>query len=73
MRHRLSDFAFVLASAGVRTWAAVTNAWRLLALDQADNYHPEAYYMRGPGPKWRQKNAQHPPEGRLPFREPEGI
>jgi hypothetical protein len=20
-------------------------------------YHPEAHYMRGPGPKWRQKHA----------------
>jgi hypothetical protein len=21
-------------------------------------YHPEAYYMRGPGPRWREKHAQ---------------
>jgi hypothetical protein len=22
------------------------------------DYRPEAHYMRGPGPKWREKNAQ---------------
>jgi hypothetical protein len=21
-------------------------------------YHPEAYYMRGPGPRWREKHAR---------------
>jgi hypothetical protein len=25
--------------------------------DQARSYRPELYYMRGPGPKWRQKQA----------------
>jgi hypothetical protein len=23
----------------------------------ADNYRPEMHYMRGPGPKWREKHA----------------
>jgi len=22
-----------------------------------DSYHPELHYMRGPGPKWREKHA----------------
>jgi hypothetical protein len=22
-----------------------------------DRYHPELHYMRGPGPKWREKHA----------------
>jgi hypothetical protein len=24
-----------------------------------DPYRPERHYMRGPGPKWRAKHAQH--------------
>jgi hypothetical protein len=23
-----------------------------------DHYHPERYYMRGPGPKWRERKAR---------------
>ena len=23
-------------------------------------YRPERYYMRGPGPKWREKHSSHP-------------
>jgi len=26
--------------------------------DGTANYRPEAYYMRGPGPKWRAKHGQ---------------
>ena len=25
-----------------------------------DDYHPERHYMRGPGPKWREKHGQEP-------------
>jgi hypothetical protein len=25
--------------------------------DLFDPYHPELHYMRGPGPKWREKHA----------------
>jgi hypothetical protein len=27
-------------------------------IDEEKPYRPEAYYMRGPGPKWREKHAQ---------------
>ena len=30
--------------------------WRLTSA-LSDAYHPERYYMRGPGPKWREKHA----------------
>ena len=30
-----------------------------LVLDVRDSYRPELYYMRGPGPKWREKHARH--------------
>jgi hypothetical protein len=29
--------------------------WRKLL----DPYRPELYYMRGPGPKWREKHLHH--------------
>jgi len=31
--------------------------WRTLAKDIADPYRPELYYMRGPGPRWREKHG----------------
>ena len=31
--------------------------WRTLAKDIADPYRPELHYMRGPGPKWREKHG----------------
>ena len=30
-----------------------------------DTYHPELHYMRGPGPKWREKHAQLPAQTNL--------
>jgi hypothetical protein len=54
---RASVFALVVA----RARAAVANAWRTAISEQADRYRPEAYYMRGPGPKWREKHAQVQP------------
>lgn len=29
----------------------------LLGLDRPHLYRPEAHYMRGPGPKWREKHG----------------
>ena len=31
---------------------------RNLILDVRDCYRPEVHYMRGPGPKWREKHGQ---------------
>lgn len=31
--------------------------WRSLGAAMFDHYHPEMHYMRGPGPKWRDKHA----------------
>jgi hypothetical protein len=38
---------------GVTAWH-----WRRLAAPLFDQYRPELHYMRGPGPKWREKRAQ---------------
>jgi len=44
----------VLKSAGL---LEVAQTWRTLMHDLADPYRPELYYMRGPGPKWREKHS----------------
>jgi len=47
---------FAGRSAGSSGKAARPRWWRLThAL--SDPYHPERHYMRGPGPKWREKHA----------------
>ncbi len=37
--------------------AAVIEIWRRLMTGIFDPYRPELHYMRGPGPKWREKHA----------------
>jgi hypothetical protein len=32
--------------------------WRWLKISLFDSYRPELHYMRGPGPKWREKHAR---------------
>jgi hypothetical protein len=43
----------VLSAAG----AELARIWRTLKKDLCDPYRPELHYMRGPGPKWREKHA----------------
>jgi hypothetical protein len=40
--------------------------WRTLRRDLFSTYHPELHYMRGPGPKWREKHARPTAEAVLP-------
>jgi hypothetical protein len=35
----------------------LVEAWRGLTKGLLDPYRPELHYMRGPGPKWREKHA----------------
>ncbi|RWM22778.1 hypothetical protein [Mesorhizobium sp.] len=35
----------------------VAGALRNFARDLFDPYRPELHYMRGPGPRWREKNG----------------
>jgi hypothetical protein len=37
---------------------AAVDIWRRLKDEIFDPYRPELHYMRGPGPKWREKHAQ---------------
>jgi hypothetical protein len=32
--------------------------WRWLTISLFGPYRPERHYMRGPGPKWREKHAR---------------
>ena len=32
------------------------SAWQALTKALFDDYRPELHYMRGPGPKWREKH-----------------
>ena len=57
MRARLAMAGQVLASKALTTWAALVNACRGIIADPAGAYRPEAHYMRGPGPKWRERHA----------------
>jgi len=42
-----------------RIWhpVIVAGALRKVMHDLFDSYHPELHYMRGPGPRWREKHA----------------
>src|ERR1700674_44331 len=53
-----SSMSAVLASAVRHFRTLLAHAAAFLAIGPANTYRPEAYYMRGPGPKWREKHAQ---------------
>jgi hypothetical protein len=38
---------------------AVSRRWRRLSASLFDPYQPERHYMRGPGPKWREKHGRN--------------
>ena len=41
-----------------RSLDAAACRWRRLTTSLLDPYRPELHYMRGPGPKWREKHAR---------------
>jgi hypothetical protein len=46
-----------LRGLALRGWPGdVVRVWRLRLRRLHDPYRPELHYMRGPGPKWREKN-----------------
>jgi hypothetical protein len=49
-RRRVTRFAAVLRQ------VSLLETWRTLVKDLFDPYRPELHYMRGPGPKWREKH-----------------
>jgi hypothetical protein len=63
MTQQSSRFISILGTAAANAWAALAEsccAALAFALGERPLYRPEAYYMRGPGPKWREKHARLP-------------
>jgi hypothetical protein len=52
---------FPASSLRVALSAAGLDIWRGLRQGMFDSYRPELHYMRGPGPKWREKHAHAAP------------
>jgi hypothetical protein len=48
----LAPYANKVVSAN--SWRVI---WRWMRACLFDSYHPELHYMRGPGPKWREKHG----------------
>jgi hypothetical protein len=49
-----SRLRIICSAAGLN---ALVNIWRGLRREIFDSYRPELHYMRGPGPRWREKHA----------------
>jgi hypothetical protein len=47
----------VLAAVPAVGESRLAGFWRKLVKDLFDPYRPELHYMRGPGPKWREKHG----------------
>ena len=47
----------VLLAMPKRSVGTAARQWRWLQTSLRDPYQPELHYMRGPGPKWREKHA----------------
>jgi hypothetical protein len=58
MDQRLLALASALASAAAGAWTSLVRLLRTQLTLDVRTYRPEAYYMRGPGPKWREKHAR---------------
>jgi hypothetical protein len=50
----LSSLVSVLVSCIRQVAEAIGPIW------EVRKYRPERHYMRGPGPKWREKHSSHP-------------
>jgi hypothetical protein len=53
----VSRVLFATAAAG-RSLDVAVQQWRWLRAPLVDPYRPELHYMRGPGPKWREKHRR---------------
>jgi hypothetical protein len=55
----VSRVLFATAEPG-RTLDVAARRWYWLRTSLFDPYRPELHYMRGPGPKWREKHGGAP-------------
>jgi hypothetical protein len=57
MTNRSNRSAALPAVAGEGAVKALLHTLRVVLIGPATAYHPERHYMRGPGPKWREKRG----------------
>jgi hypothetical protein len=55
----MSTFSDSYVSSLGHVVSVTARRWRWLAAPLFDPYRPELHYMRGPGPKWREKHARN--------------
>lgn len=55
MERRGPSAGAVIAAWAMAIWQRLLRTARI---EEVSPYRPEAYYMRGPGPKWREKHAR---------------
>jgi hypothetical protein len=55
--HSASRVAALAVSAPMAGDGRLAGLWRKFVKDLLDPYRPELHYMRGPGPKWREKHG----------------
>ena len=64
MTQQSSRFISILGTAAANAWAALAEScctvFAFALGERPHTYRPEAHYMRGPGPKWREKHARLP-------------
>jgi len=48
---------FVVSWSALRAAAGALAKLIQAAIEGPEKYHPERHYMRGPGPKWREKHV----------------
>ncbi|MEA3153816.1 MAG: hypothetical protein QOK44_1405 [Betaproteobacteria bacterium] len=59
MERRGPNVGTMVAAWTMAVWQGLTRTVRAaILIEEVRPYRPEAYYMRGPGPKWREKHAR---------------
>jgi hypothetical protein len=53
-----SHVSSVLLATATSARGAAAWRWRWLRTSLFDRYRPELHYLRGPGPRWREKHAR---------------
>jgi hypothetical protein len=59
MDRRGPNVSTVIAAWAMAIWQGLARTARaVILIEEVSPCRPEAYYMRGPGPKWREKHAR---------------
>ena len=58
MAAHVSMIADVVVRVGRTVRSSILRFWTGLISERPDHYQPERHYMRGPGPKWREKRGE---------------